>query len=145
MKLPLLSAAIVVALAGCSPPGFARIDPFTLGVFENTSTQATVVFDYDSQQLGCQILDGDFSVEMNGEAAVSTSPGKSMPALLVGTECSPPIATVPRPAAFGRTATITATSGGDTVLVEIADLGGKLDAQPILAPGEVVHVGQLVR
>jgi hypothetical protein len=56
-----------------------------------------------------------------------------------------PAALLPRPEVFGQTATITATSGEDTLLVEVYDLGGRLSAQPILAPGEAAHAGQLLQ
>jgi hypothetical protein len=52
---------------------------------------------------------------------------------------------ITRPGALGVNSTITATSGGDTLVAEVADLGSNLSAHPILAPGEAVHAGQLVR
>jgi hypothetical protein len=50
-----------------------------------------------------------------------------------------------RPGFVGDMATFTATSGGDTMVMEVEGLGAMLTAQPILAPGEEVHVGQLLQ
>ncbi|HEY8209349.1 MAG TPA: hypothetical protein VIG99_17795 [Myxococcaceae bacterium] len=145
MRLPLLGASMAVVVAGCTPPGFDRLGPFELAIAEAGLSQMRVTFLYDEAKQGCQMLDADFSAEMNGAAAVSVSPGKVSLRFPFEGECEPPLAIVPRPAVFGETATITATSGGDALLVEVEDLGATLGAHPILAPGEVVHAGQLVR
>jgi hypothetical protein len=136
-----LSAALVVAVAGCTPPGFARLDPFTLSITD-LSDQIAVTFVYD-QQHGCQTLDADFSVEMNGTPAIGVFPGRSD--LPFGTSCTEPWAALRRPDGYDQTATITASAGGDALTVEIEDMGQRLGAHPVLAPGEVVHVGQMVQ
>ncbi|HEY8210306.1 MAG TPA: hypothetical protein VIG99_22635 [Myxococcaceae bacterium] len=146
MRLPLLSSALVVAMAGCAPPGgFDRISPFTLQLAVGVIGQTTVAFAYD-QSHGCETLAPDLSVKMNDVEVMHLFRGGVVTPYPFGSapQCLPPSAPVSRPGPFDQKATITATSGGDALLMEVEDVGAKLDAQPMLAPGEQVHVGQLV-
>ena len=142
MKLS-LPAALTVALAGCAPPGFERLGPFTMKLTAGEGSLAGVQFLYDQEEQGCQTLDEDFSVEADGVAAEILFRGESSWEWFSG--CGLPGAFIQRPSILGVTSTITATSGGDTMVMEVADLGSNLSAHPILAPGEWVHAGQLVR
>jgi hypothetical protein len=136
---------MAVVVAGCTPPGFARLEPFQLDFFPSSLSKSLAMFIYNQGTHGCQTLDQDFSVDMNGEPAFDVKRGGPASELVFGVRCEFPFAELPSPVVFGQTATITATSGGDTVLMEMEGVGTKLDAHPILAPGEVVHAGQLVR
>lgn len=146
MRPLLFSAALTVALAGCAPPGFDRLGPFTMELSDAWDVVAEVTFTYDQQTQGCQTLDEDFSVEVDGVAAEEVWRGRSSwDGTYARSSCSLPWAWIPKAGVLGVTSTITASTGGDTVVAEVADMGSNLPAHPILAPGESVHAGQLVR
>jgi hypothetical protein len=137
---------MVTIVAGCTPPGFARLEPFEVMFLQQGTTHTEVSFQYNPEENGCQTLEG-FSVQLNGADSIGSNPGENKPRwpFGLGSDCVIPFAVLPRPESFGETATLTATSGGDTVLIEAEDFGRTLGARPMLAPGEVVHVGQRVQ
>ncbi len=148
MSPRLLCAALTVTLAGCAPPGFERLGPLTMKLSGIEGSLAAVTLTYDEQEQDCQALDEDFSVEADGVAAEVVSRGRSYWGSsgmgLGGPECELPGAFIHRVGILGVTSTVTASTGGDTMVMEVADLGSNLSAHPILAPGEWVHAGQLV-
>ncbi|HEY8209351.1 MAG TPA: hypothetical protein VIG99_17805 [Myxococcaceae bacterium] len=148
MRLPLLFAAVALAVAGCAPPppGFARLGSFQLEYFGGGGSESLALFRYDQEANGCQALDQDFSIDLNGAPASFIWRGGSTPTFPFGiARCDSPGAQLPAPLVFGQAVTITATTGGESVVMEIEGVGSTLGAHPILAPGEVVHRGQLVR
>jgi hypothetical protein len=138
--------ALVPVLAGCGSGFDDRLGPYRMEVSSLGVSTAQVTFVYDQEKQGCRTLDADFSVDVDGMAPVLVERGESFYSVISGRfECNPPSAFILKAGVLGVTSTITASTGGDTMVAEVQDLGAMLPSEPILGPGETVHVGQLVR
>jgi len=140
--LPLAAAAL---LAGCGPgPGFAQLGDFQLLLQGASSGLAQASFDYDFQSLGCKTLDGDFTAAVNG-SPTDVFRGASQTHLLFGTTCVFPSFVFTRPPQLNDGVLMVASSGRDHLAVQVDGVGLSLGGVPLVAPGEVIHVGQRIQ
>jgi hypothetical protein len=144
MKPVLLSAALAVALAGCSPPGFSRLGVFQLDFFGGAVGSG--MLDYNTTQMGCQTMDGDFAVTVNGVEAEVVRGGKPPFSVLgIGASCLPPLFNFAVPDATSEHMVVRVTAADQEVTAEIEHVEVVLTGTPILSPGQVVHVGDRVQ
>jgi hypothetical protein len=132
---------VMPLLAACSPPpGFDRLRPFTLRLWEDMRDNVVGLMEYDDARLGCLSLASDFTADMNGVAPVAVDAGGGF-----SLHCLMPLVEVPRPEGAAERATLTITSGDDRVVVEVDGMGSKLGGQLLVAPGAVVRPGETVQ
>lgn len=148
--VPLLAA--VLAATGCGSSSLSRLGDYTFFLYTHgdeavgSSPFHQVDLRYDVEERGCQDLGEDFAATVDGAPPVSIWGG--------GTEvnwwdrtsrCLPPTFTLNRPTAFDQRVVVEVIDGEDRAVVEIEDAGTHLRAEPILAPGERIHAGGIVR
>ena len=141
MKTSVASLAIALLAAGCGDPSsFSELGSFTLQFQSHMPEAAESELHYDPAR-GCEELEADFSVMVNGEPALARRGGTYLTWDPLRSHCLRPGFLFSRPRPLMQIVTVEASCGGERQLVEIEGLGANLAGEPILAPGEAAHPG----